>query len=186
MRAAAMQWAADAQTLSRLAAQVPRSPGDDRGGTPWTSFIREVAVARRISDRAAHAEVALSLALVARHRRTLRLLERGEVPAHRARVLVDECLLHDDEVVAAVEEQLSGRLSCLTPTRIGQEVARTALRLDAEAAARQEAAATGIRTAGRRTLAHGQAELVLTGPAAVVQRWWEALTDRARRPEGRW
>lgn len=180
MRSAAVQWAADARTLARLSARVPRSPGDDRGGTPWTSFVREVAVARRISDRAAHAEVSLALALVRRHPNTLRLLDVGEVPAHRARVLVEECLLHTDEVVAAVEEQLPPRLDTLTPTRIGQEIARTALRLDAAAAARKEAVATASRTAGRRSLADGQAEIVLTGPAAAVQRWWDALTDRAR------
>ncbi len=110
MRSAAVQWAADARTLARLSARVPRSLGDDRGGTLWTSFVREVAVARRISDRAAHAEVSLALALVRRHPNTLRLLDGGKVPAHRARVLVEECLLHTDEVVATVEDQLPPRI----------------------------------------------------------------------------
>ena len=180
MRSAAVQWALDARTIARLAAGVPRSPNDDRGGTPWTSFMREVAVARRIGDRAAHAEVAVSLALIERHPRTLRLLERGEVPAHRARVLVEQCQGHTDEVVAAVEESLAGQLGSLTPTRLGQEIERIALRLDADAAARKEAVATADRTASRRSRPDAQAEVVLTGPAAAVQRWWDALTDRAR------
>jgi hypothetical protein len=179
-RTASVQWAVDAQVIDSLAARVPRSPGDERGGTPWTSFVREVAVARLISDRAAHAEVALSLALCHRHPRTLRLLGEGLAPAHRARVLVERCLLQADDVVAAVEEQLAGRLAMLTPARLAQEIDRIALRLDAQAAARQEAVANAARTAVRRSQPHAQGEIVLTGPAVLVQRWWDALTDRAR------
>ena len=36
--ATARQLAADARVLTALAAQVPRCPGDERGGTRWTSF----------------------------------------------------------------------------------------------------------------------------------------------------
>lgn len=179
-RSAAVQWAVDARILSALAARVPRFPGDDRGGTPWTSFAREIAVARKIGDTAAHAEIALSCALVERHPNTLRLLGAGQVPAHRARVLVQECLGHTDDVVAAVEAGLAERLASLTPSRIGQEIAGVALRLDAAAAARKEAIAAAGRTARKRGLADAQAEIVLTGPAVVVQRWWDALTERAR------
>ena len=46
-REASRRFAADAVLLARLAGQVPREPGDERGGTAWTSFLREVAVARR-------------------------------------------------------------------------------------------------------------------------------------------
>lgn len=179
-RSAAVQWAVDARILSALAARVPRFPGDDRGGTPWTSFAREIAVARKIGDTAAHAEIALSCALVERHPNTLRLLGAGQVPAHRARVLVQECLGHTDVVVAAVEARLAERLASLTPSRIEQEIALVALRLDAAAAARKEAIAAAGRTARKRGLADGQAEIALTGPAVVVQRWWDALTERAR------
>lgn len=134
-RIAAVQWAVDAQVLASLAARVPRSPGDERGGTPWTSFVREIAVARLISDRAAHSEVALSLSLVDRHPSTLRLLGAGLVPAHRARLLVEQCLIHGADVVTVVEEQLADQLASLTPARLGQEIERIVLRLDAQAAA---------------------------------------------------
>jgi hypothetical protein len=180
VRFAAISLANDAETLVGLADRVPRSRGDERGGTPWISFLREVAVAKKISDRAARAEVALAHALVARHPRTLQQLRRAQVPAHRARLLVEECAPHTDAVVAAAEARLADRLSVLPPYRIRQEIAAIALRLDAEAAARKEAAATADRGARRSTLADAQAEIVLTGPAATVQRWWDALTDRAR------
>jgi hypothetical protein len=44
---AAQRFAADMHVLARLTAQVPRCTFDERGATPWTSFRREVAVARR-------------------------------------------------------------------------------------------------------------------------------------------
>jgi mRNA-degrading endonuclease toxin of MazEF toxin-antitoxin module len=179
-RFASISLANDAETLVGLAARVPRSRGDERGGTPWTSFLREVAVAKKISDRAAPAEVALAHALVARHPRTLARLRRAQVPAHRARVLVEECAQHTDQVAAAAEERLAHRLGSLSPSRIRQDVAALALRLDADAAARKEAEATANRSARRSTLADAQAEVVLTGPAVAVQQWWDALTDRAR------
>jgi hypothetical protein len=180
MRGAAVQWAVDALTLHTLACRVPRCAGDDRGGTPWTSFVREVAVARRISDVAAHAEVALSTSLVTRHPLTLNGLTAGKAPAHRARALVRACLGLPDDIVTAVETALAARLDSLTPGRIESEVQRIALRLQPEIGAQQEAVATADRTASRRTLAHGQSEIVLTGPAAANQRWWTALTERAR------
>ncbi len=46
--------------------RIPRSLNDHRGGTPWTSFLREVALARRITDRAAIAEVGVAASLVRR------------------------------------------------------------------------------------------------------------------------
>lgn len=177
---AALAFANDATTLVALADRVPRSAGDERGGTPWTSFVREVAVAKRISDRAAHSEIATAQAMVHRHQVTLRLLGQGRVPAHRARILVEECLQHSDQVATAADAHLAERLPVLPPWRIRQEVTRIVLRLDAEAAARQEARATAARTAQRTTLPDAQAEICLTGPAAVVQRWWDTLTVRAR------
>jgi hypothetical protein len=54
---AAQQFAADMRLLADLTVMVPRCPMDERGATPWTSFRREVAVARSLSDRAAAAEI---------------------------------------------------------------------------------------------------------------------------------
>jgi hypothetical protein len=181
MRAAAVQAAVDALTVHGLAVRVPRSP---RRRARWHTLdvVRccEVAVARRISDVAAHAEVAFSTSLVTRHPLTLTELTSGRAPAHRARVLVRACLGLPEEVGR------SGRGSRGAPARQhdpwphrgrGQ---RIALRLQPELAAQQEAACTADRTASQRTLAHGQSEIVLTGPAAANQRWWQAITDHAR------
>jgi hypothetical protein len=170
----------DSRTIVALASRVPRSPGDERGGSPWTSFVREVAVARRVSDQAASSEIALAQALVRQHPQTVAELLAGRAPAHRARVLVQECLGHAEAVATAADEALAGRLVVLAPWRIRQEVRRLVLRVDADAAARREAAATAARTARRSALDDAQAEVTLTGPAVVVQRWWDALTDRAR------
>src|SRR3954447_26066322 len=53
------RWAAQAVLITRLAGQVP----EDTDGRAWKSFLREVAVARRCSDRAAAKEVFLAVAL---------------------------------------------------------------------------------------------------------------------------
>lgn len=180
VRAGALLMARDCEAVATLAAWVPRSLGDERGGTPWTSFVREVAVAKRISDQAAHAEVALSQPLLACHRVLLDALHAGRVPPQRARLLVVECARYADPVAAVAARLLTDRLPDLPPWRIRQEVTLLALRLDPEGAARREAAATADRGASFTSLPDAQAEVVLTGPAPLVVCWWDALTDRAR------
>src|SRR3954462_6407649 len=54
------RWAAEAELIAELAGQVP----DDRDGWGWKSFVREVALARQCSDRAAAKEVFVAVALV--------------------------------------------------------------------------------------------------------------------------
>jgi hypothetical protein len=53
--AAARAHAGDVRVLAWLIGQVPRRPMDECGASAWTSFRREVAVARSVSDRAAGA-----------------------------------------------------------------------------------------------------------------------------------
>ncbi len=53
----ARRFAADVHQLAALAGMVPRCAHDDRGGTPWTSFRREIAVARSCSDQAAARDI---------------------------------------------------------------------------------------------------------------------------------
>src|SRR4051812_30000820 len=69
-----VRWAHECRLIARLAAQVPRSAFDTRGPTAWTSFVREIAVARRCSDQAAANDIHVAVALVAVHPRTLALL----------------------------------------------------------------------------------------------------------------
>src|SRR4051812_32835874 len=73
-RESSRRWAHECRVIARLAAQVPRAPWDTRGATPWTSFIREIAVAKRCSDQAAANEIHVAVALLAVHPRTLSLL----------------------------------------------------------------------------------------------------------------
>lgn len=177
---ASRRWAADVMVLAALASSMPRHPNDERGGTPWTSFLREVAVARRASDQAAASEVHLACALVESHPVTLGLLRSGRLPVLRARVLVEECSRWPAAVAAVVEAELAEQACLLPPWRIRQAVTAIALRVDADAAAAREAAATSCRTARKNALEHGQAEVVLTGPAVPLARWWDALTSQAR------
>lgn len=169
VRAGALLMARDCEAIVCLAERVPRSPGDERGGTPWTSFVREVAVAKKISDQAAHAEVELSQRLLACHPVALAALHAGRVPAQRARLLVEECARYDDRVAAVADRLLTDQLGNLPPWRIRQEVTLLALRLDPEGAARREAVATAGREARLTALPDAQSEVVLTGPAPLVQ-----------------
>ena len=75
--AAARAFAADVRVLSVLAAQVPRCARDESGGTPWTSFRQELAVARQVSGQAAAAELRIAVRLTSVLPHTLALLEAG-------------------------------------------------------------------------------------------------------------
>jgi hypothetical protein len=175
-----VRWAHECGIIARTAAQVPRSSFDTRGATPWTSFLREIAVAKRCSDQAAASEIQIAVALVAVHPMTLRLLEAGLLPQYNARTLVAECIGMDREAIAAVEDEVAERACSLSPSRIRDAVRRIELRYDADAAASR--AATAARSRGVRPVAQpdGQAELVLSGPALLVMQAYERLTADAR------
>src|SRR5687767_10719870 len=83
-------FAGDVRTLAGLAARVPRCAHDEVGGTPWTSFRQQVAVARKVSSVAAAAEVRVAVRLTSVLPRTLELLETGRITVARARVFVAE------------------------------------------------------------------------------------------------
>ena len=179
-RESSVRWAHECRLIARLAAQVTRIPGDTRGPTAWNSFIREIAVARRCSDQAAGNEIDLAVSLVAVHPRTLALLEAGELPQFRARVLVEECRRLDRAVIDAVEAEVADRACRLSPSRIRDAVRQVELRYDADAAAVKEAEAAKSR--GVRVFAQpdGQAELLLTGPAMNIVQVYERLTADAK------
>lgn len=178
--AAARSYAADVRVLARLAAQVPRCPDDESGGTPWTSFRQEVAVARSISGQAAAAEIrtAVRLSTVLAH--TLDLLDAGRTTAHRARVFVEELEPYDDELAQQIDHDHADRAASLAPWRIRDLVRRAALQLDPDSAALR----TATRTAARRVSLHpdsdDQAGVFLTGPAVPLVRWYSTLDQRAR------
>ncbi|MCY7364682.1 MAG: hypothetical protein LH469_05130, partial [Frankiaceae bacterium] len=61
--AASRMYAADLRVIARLTARVPRCAFDEVGATPWTSFRREVALARKVTDRAAGQVIRCALRL---------------------------------------------------------------------------------------------------------------------------
>ncbi|MCY7365111.1 MAG: hypothetical protein LH469_07355, partial [Frankiaceae bacterium] len=73
--AVARLYTTDARVLARLAAQVPRCPFDETGSTAWTSFRHEVALARKVSDRAAGTLIRHAVRLTTALPRALALLE---------------------------------------------------------------------------------------------------------------
>jgi hypothetical protein len=140
--AAARQFAADVRVVARLAAQVPRCPLDESGATPWTSFRREVALARRVSDQAAGAEVRTALRLTSVLPHTMDLLEAGRITVQRARAFVTELEIHDDEIAAQIDADHADRVAQLAPWRIKDVVRRAAMKLDPDTAALRAASRT--------------------------------------------
>ena len=105
--AAARTYAADLRVIARLAERVPRCAFDESGATPWTSFRREVAVARRVTDRAAAQVIRCALRLTAVLPHAMALLESGVLTPGRAEVLVAELEVVGDEVAAQVDAELA-------------------------------------------------------------------------------
>ncbi|MEO6205086.1 MAG: DUF222 domain-containing protein [Mycobacteriales bacterium] len=175
------RYAEQAVLTAALAAQVPASDGGDwRSRLSWSSFVREVAIARRCSDQGAGKEIYLAVALVRSHPRTLGLLQAGLMPAWNARVLIEECAGSDPAVAAAVEAELADRAGQLTPSRIRAAVRKIELRLDADAAAARSAKAATARGVRLHADADDQATLVISGPALPLTQFYEAVTASAR------
>src|SRR5689334_14728175 len=74
------RWAEEAVLIAYLAGQVQRDSED----WAWKSFLREVALARSCSDRAAAKEVFVAVALVQTHPTTLELVRGGRMPQYNA------------------------------------------------------------------------------------------------------
>lgn len=169
-----------ARVIAGMAAKVPRCPFDDKGATPWTSFRREVAVARQQSDQAAALEIRTAVRLVTALPQMLGLLERGTVTVPRARAFVAEVERCEDDVAALLDADLAQRCAGLPPWRIAQDVRKAVLRLQPEAAALR----TATKNADRGILllpdADDQATVSVFGPAVAVTRWHAALDQRAR------
>ena len=153
---AARAFAGDVRTLAALAAQVPRCAQDEVGGTPWTSFRQQVAVARRVSSQAAAAEVRLAVRLVSVLPCTLALLDAGRITVARARVFVTELEVVDDAVAGQLDADLAELVAGLAPWRIRQEVRRAVLALDPDAAAVRASAATAQRDVTLEPLGTGR------------------------------
>ena len=177
---ASQAFARDARILAALAARVPRCAQDEVGGTPWTSFRQQVAVARQVSNAAAAAELRIALRLTTVLPCTLELLETGQLTVARARVFVTELEVVDDPVAERLDTDLAERVALLAPWRIKDEVRRAVLALDPDAAAVRTAAATAQRDVTLQPMQDGQACVTIIGPAVPLVRWYATLDARAR------
>lgn len=121
---AARQYAADARVPAGLVALVPRCAHDDRGGIPWTSFQREVSLARKVSDRAAATLIRTAVALTRCLPQTLALLAAGRTTVERASAFARELEPYDDTLAGQVDATLAARAAQLPPWRIVQEARR--------------------------------------------------------------
>src|SRR5687768_5375814 len=135
----ARRFAAEMVELAELAAMVPRCPFDESGAPAWTSFRREVAVARKVSDRTAAADIRAAVALSTRMPRTLQQLSEGRVTVSRARTFITELEGVADEVARLVDAQLAEKVAKLSLARIKQEARRAILKADPDEAARRTA-----------------------------------------------
>ncbi|MEO6205525.1 MAG: hypothetical protein ABIO67_09110, partial [Mycobacteriales bacterium] len=178
--AASREYAADAVVIARLAAQVPRHPMDGRGSTAWTSFRREIALARKTSDRAAGHLVDDAVRLLTCLPRALALLTEGVLTVPRALALFGELACLDDELAGRIDGELTDAAALLPPWRIAQEVRKAVLRLDPDAAALRTAVKNADRSVGLRADLDDQAVVDLTGPAVPLTRWYTNLDARAR------
>lgn len=178
--AASRRWAADAQVLRTLAARVPRCRLDEQGATPWTSFRREVAVARRITDRAASTIIRQARMLVDTMPVTLGLLQAGTFTVERAAAFLHELEPCAVELTRAVDAELAATAAGLSVWRIVQETRRAVLALDPEAAARRVAVANASRGMQLTPSRDDQACLSIYGPAVPLTRWHATLDTQAR------
>lgn len=179
-REASRTFAADAVLIASLAARIPRFAHDDRGSTHWTSFLREVAVARRITDRAATADVAIAVDLIRRCPTALGLLEEGRLPVAQCRALVEETMHCDDGTARSIDEELAVKACSLATWRVRQEVQRMLVSIDADAAAARAARATADRDVQLTPLRDDQAGVFLSGPAVALTAWFATLDTAAR------
>jgi hypothetical protein len=177
---AARQFAEDMRRLAQLTAMVPRCPMDERGATPWTSFRREVASARSLSDRAAAAEIRTAVALAGPLPRMMELLEAGAITVQRARRFVTDLEPYDDDIAGLIDEQLAEQAAGLSLRRISSEVRRAAARLDPEAAARRTAEKNAARGVELLPDVDDQASVILYGPAVPLVRWHGTVDAQAR------
>ncbi len=180
VQAAARQYAADVRVLARLVAQVPHCLADEVGATPWTSLRREVAVARRCTDRAAAADIRAAVRLTTALPRSLALLEAGTMTASQAKAVVAELDPHDDTTACAVDAELADHLATLPAWRVQQEVRRAVLRLDPDAAGQRAAVKTASRGVAFTPDVDDQASICLFGPAVPLTRWYTTVDTQAR------
>ena len=177
---AARRFAADVKVLAGLTAMVPRCAFDQRGATPWTSFRREVAVARKVTDRAAATAIRQSVMLTTELPVTLSLLEAGRFTVERATAFISALEGYDTALTSRIDADLANRAAGLAPWRIAQEVRKALAGLDPETSARRVSEKNASRGISLCPDADDQASLTIFGPAVPITRWHTTLDEQAR------
>jgi len=134
-------WCASAKlgvvrTLIR-ARPVPGFGPKEPGGLPqaWQPYLtEEIALELGISKRAADALIGLAWDLEARLPLTARALDAGVISLGKARIIADATAVLTDELAAAAEALLAGRLAGATHGQIAQLIARAVVTVDPDGA----------------------------------------------------
>lgn len=140
----------------------------------------ELALALGSSARAVDHRLTFALALV-RLPVARDLLRTGRLDAARARVLVNETGVLDDESAALVDAQVSPLAPALTPARLRRRARVAVLRVDRKAAQTRNEKARELRLVQVIPRPDGMAELTAVLPALDAVRAFDVLTAAARR-----
>jgi predicted transcriptional regulator len=139
-----------------------------------------VAVARKVSDQAAAAEIRAAMRLTTALPHTLALLDAGTMPVQRARSFLHELEAYDDELAGRLDSELAEQATRLPAWRIRQAVRRAAQLADPDSAAQRQASRTADRGVAFHADDDDQASVSLNGPAVPLTRWYATLDERAR------
>src|SRR4051812_11471084 len=115
---------------ARMHAAVSSATTPEPGGMPEELLGVEVGLAMRKSTNAADALIAFSHSVVEQTPVMFGLLEQGDVTPQHARVLYDETVDVDLELVRKVDEQISPRAAKLTVPAFRRLVRRAVAALD--------------------------------------------------------
>jgi hypothetical protein len=177
-RRRARDFAAECRTLVSLYKQT--SGFGWQGSAPTDSMLIEVAGTCLIGQGTAGSRLSEALRVVHDLPGLLAALEAGRVFVPQAKVLLEETRNCSPEVCAQVEARVLGCAAELPPGRLRPKVRAAVLAVDAEEAARREAAAKTDRGVSIRPVDDGQALLIAKGPALALRQLDLRLTAEAK------
>ena len=177
--AQARQGAAVAELLARREAD-PADPRNPFAKDPWRDACGQVALALRLSPRAAEQVVADSQTLAA-WPATATALRVGRIDLATARAIADEASLAAPAyrlVLEAAALALAGEGG--TARQVRMFTRRTAIKLDPAAAAARAEAARADRGVSKCEVVDDMGELRATLTATELKTVWDTLTTRAK------
>lgn len=172
--------AAEARALLAKREAIPADPKRPFAKDPWRDACGQVALALRLSPRAAENVVSDSQ-ILATWRATGEALKAGRIDLATARAIGDEAGLVSPEFRAVVEAAaLAQAAQGGTARQVRLFTRRVALRLDPQAAAERAKAARGERGVTKGEVVDDMGELRAVLTAAEQKQVWDVLTTRAQ------